>query len=193
MNILEKIKQNTGKYIGNALILLSLIGFIFIYYPIIALYLFPQKTRAVEKNPSNYILEIPKIHAVAPIILNVDPWNPSEYKEALKKGVAQAKGTVLPGKIGLTYLFAHSSGLPWEMTRYNTIFYRLGELSKNDKIIIHHLDKTYQYIVVYKKEVWPSETQYLTNTSQKTLIVQTCVPIGTDLKRLLVFATLQMH
>lgn len=189
----QKQTKHIGIYIGNALITIALIGLFFTYVPILLLYVTPPQTITIEKNPSNYILDIPKIHAVAPLVLNVNPWDPKEYMEALKKGVAHAKGTVLPGEKGLTYLFAHSSGIPWEITRYNTIFYRLGELQPHDTIVVYHLKKVFRYEITEKKIVWPNDTRYLTDNSQNHLIIQTCTPIGTDLKRLLIFATLQKN
>jgi LPXTG-site transpeptidase (sortase) family protein len=133
-------------------------------------------------------ITIPKIKAQSPVIENVDPWNEAAYGEALKHGVAQAKGTSLPGQHGTVYLFAHSSGLPWDLTHFNTIFLKLGELQNGDKILIRRNGKDYPYKVTDKKEVDPSEVQYLLDTKKTQLVVQTCTPIGTSLRRLLIFA-----
>lgn len=179
-------------YTGNTIIILSLAGFVFIFYPIISLYLFPPPPVEATKELKGTFITIPKINAFAPVILDVDPWDPKDYKAALKQGVAHAKGTVLPGsQKGMTFLFAHSSGPPWEQTRFNTIFLRLGELEKEEAIIIVRDGETFTYTVTDKKEVWPNEVNYLLDTSKDRLILQTCTPIGTDLKRLLVFAELQ--
>ena len=133
-------------------------------------------------------ITIPKIHAQAQVTENVDPFNEKEYNEVLKKNIAHAKGTALPGEEGTIFLFAHSSGTPWEITRFNTIFLRLGELQKGDSIVLVRNGKKFAYTVSNKKEVWPSEVSYLLDTKQTQLILQTCTPIGTSLKRLLVFA-----
>ena len=165
------------KNIGSTLITLSILLLFLIYYPFISLYLFPPSISLQPKSGS-YIL-IPKINALAPIIENVDPWSEKEYKEALKKGVAKAKGT--------NFYFAHSSLPPWEMTRINTAFLRLGELKNGDQIKIIKDGQELNYMVSGKKEVWPNEVTYLT-TSQSELVLQTCTPLGTAFKRLLVFA-----
>ena len=86
------------------------------------------------------------------------------------------------------YLFAHSSGFPWEITRYNTIFLRLGELNKNDKIIIKKDKITFTYIVTNKKIVTPESISYILQTTKNELILQTCSPIGTSINRLLILA-----
>ncbi len=165
----------------------SLFLIIFIYYPIIVFYLFPNQQNI---NPSNtaFYIEIPKINIKTPIIPGVDPFNEKKYRQALEKGVAQAKGTALPGEKGTIFLFAHSSDLPWRITRYNIAFVRLPELKKGDLIIIVRNGKKYKYKVNDEKTVWPDQVNYLLNTKKTQLILQTCVPIGTSFQRLLVFA-----
>lgn len=174
-------------HLGNVLIVISLLGFVFIFYPLLQAY---TPTASVEKvtAQSGTHITIPLINAQAPIIENVDPWDASVYNESLKKGVAHAKGTSLPGEDGTVFLFAHSSGMPWELTRYNTIFLRLGELNAGDEILITKNGKEYKYIVTSKQEVDPSQVNYLLQTDKNQLILQTCTPIGTSLRRLLVFA-----
>ncbi len=172
--------------IGTVLIIVSLSLIVITLYPLFTIYFFPPELLPVD-HVGNFIT-IPKIHAEAPIILNVDPWNEKEYKDALHHGVAQAKGTKLPGKEGMMYLFAHSTGMPWEQTHYNTIFLRLSELTKSDSIIITVDGKRYKYRVTDKKEIPPTNVSYLVNSPKNELILQTCVPIGTSLNRLLIFA-----
>lgn len=168
------------------MIVVSVVGITFTLFPLFQMYLFPPKIHSLSKK--GYFITIPKIHAEAPIILNVDPWNEAVYKEALKRGVAHAKGTKLPGNTGTIYLFAHSSGMPWEITRYNTIFLRLPELKTNDTILLTVNGKEYKYKVTSKKEIPPTEVSYLVSSTENTLILQTCTPIGTSLNRLLIFA-----
>jgi LPXTG-site transpeptidase (sortase) family protein len=180
--------NNWKKILGNAFIALSFFGFVFIYYPVIRGYFFPP-TILIPDGVAK--IEIPKINASAPIIFNVDPWNKEEYLNALANGVAHAKNTDTPEGTGTMYLFAHSSDAPWRITKYNTIFLRLNELEAGDEIIITMEKIPYHYRVREKKTAWPNEVTYLTdpnNLKQKQLILQTCWPIGTDLKRLLVFA-----
>lgn len=166
--------------LGNFLIISSILLFILIYYPILSIYFFPTKLNLV--NLDDYI-QIPKINAQAQIISNVDPWNKEIYEKALEKGVAQAIGFD-------NFLFAHSSLAPWKMTRTNTPFLRLGELRADDEITIHKDGKNSVYKVVDKKVVWPNEMAPLLKRGENELILQTCTPLGTDLKRLLIFAKL---
>jgi len=179
----EKYIANLGKLI----IATSVAFLIFIYYPIISIYLFPTPIQNNLSNQSWYIT-IPKIYAQAPIIPNVNAWDKTSYDKALEGGVAAASGFSLPGQGGTIFLFAHSSQDPWKITRLNTAFLRLNELNLGDQISITNQGKEYRYKVVDKKEVWPNEVKYLQTNSGEQLILQTCTPIGTSLKRLLVFA-----
>lgn len=175
-------------YLGNFLMLASVLALLFIYFPIINLYFNPPKIQA-HLAATNFYITIPKISAQAPVIENVNPWSESDYLPVLQKGVAKTQGSVEPGQDGLIYLFAHSSDVPWHITRYNIAFFKLGDLRIGDLVVLTKNDKDYNYYVYKTMEIWPSDIQYLKEKpSGQELILQTCTPIGTSLKRLLVFA-----
>lgn len=141
---------------------------------------------------TNFGIVIPKINANARIIDNVDPSNYKEYMEALKKGVAHTKGTVMPGMIGNVFLFAHSVGNFWEVNRYNAVFYLLKELDSGDLVVLFWQGKRYDYEVTEKKIVEPTDVGYLSSVANYPMLtLQTCWPPGTTLKRMLVFAKLK--
>lgn len=102
--------------------------------------------------------------------------------------MAVASGFAKPGEAGTTYIFAHSSDSPWNITSYNTVFFRLGELKSGDLVEIKYQGRDFKYQVTHSVEVWPNEVEALTKNSSDQLILQTCTPVGTSLKRLLVFA-----
>lgn len=171
--------------IGTSLIIVSSIFLLLLLAPLVGINLWPQ--HLASKADSTYYIDIPKINASAPIITNVDPWNESEYQDKLKLGVAHATGTALPGESGTSFLFAHSSDWPWNLTRYNTAFFKLGRLEIGDTIIITKDNQPLTYTVFDKKVVWPSQVDYL-DSPETQLILQTCTPPGTAWKRLLIFA-----
>ena len=181
------MKRTITHHLGNILLVLAMVVFLYLFWPIIRIYLFPPVIQQNLPSFGTYIT-IPKIHAQSPVINGVDPTNQAVYDEALKHGVAQAKGTSLPGQKGTVYVFAHSSGPIWEENYFNTIFLRLGELRKGDLIIIRRNGKDYNYRVREEKTVDPTQVSYLLNNKKTQLILQTCTPIGTSLYRLLVFA-----
>lgn len=183
----EEKKLLVKRNLGNFLMLVPLLVLLYIYYPLIFVYVDPPKLRPIPKK--GIYIEIPKISAQAPIIEGVNPWDETEYQVKLQKGVAQALGSSKVGtERGTMYLFAHSSDLPWRMTRQNSAFYKLDQLKKNDSILIFKNGKKYKYKVTDKKVVWPNEVKYLKDLKKTQLILQTCTPIGTALQRLLVFA-----
>ena len=141
---------------------------------------------------TDFAIYIPKIAARAPVMANVDPAIEETYMAALKTGVAHAYGSSLPGREGATYIFAHSTNGPWNVSKYNAVFYLLRELKPEDqdevyvffKGKVHKYRITEQYVIDGDDVSWLTEAQ----TGSERLILQTCWPPGTVWKRLLVVA-----
>src|SRR3989344_1489960 len=127
---------------------------------------------------------IEKINANAKVIANVNAGNEAEYVSALTAGVAQALGSTAPGEKGNLYLFSHSTDAPWNIIRFNAVFYLLRELEKGDRVIIFYKDRRYDYIVFDKTVALPTDVSYLTNRYDAPILtLQTCDPPGTLLNR----------
>lgn len=140
---------------------------------------------------TEYGIVIEKINANARIVSGVNPGSEREYTNALTQGVAEALGSTPPGQPGNLYLFSHSTDAPWNIVRYNAIFYLLRELTPGDKVIIFYQNKRYDYIVYDKTIARADEVSYLTNKyDAPVLTLQTCDPPGTLLNRLIVRAKL---
>ncbi len=147
---------------------------------------------AITPLSTDFGIVIPKINANAKVIANVNPGKYDEYIAALKRGVAHAAGTVYPGQVGNSFLFAHSVGNFWEVNRWNAVFYLLRELTPGDEVDIFYQGRRFVYVVYDKKVVAPTETGYLAAQANfPMLTLQTCWPPGTTLNRLLVFARLK--
>lgn len=181
------MKQHFFQKFSLIIIGLSSISLIVLLSPLARAYL-PATYR--EINTGEPTIFIPKIGALAPIILDVDPWTPSIYEKALKKGVAHAKGSSYPGSLGTVFLFAHSTGTPWDLSNYNTVFFRLNELKTGDKIVLNYRDKMYLYEVKFSKIVDSKSIHELSPQNNINLILQTCTPPGTSFARLLVYSSL---
>ena len=148
----------------------------------------PTPTLPPVPDPSFSII-IPKLDAKAKVTSNVDAGNSELYMEALKEGVAHAAGTGFPGSGKTIYLFSHSTNSQWNIVRYNAVFFLLNDLENGDEVWVVYNNKLRNYLVTDKKVVSADETEYLTNYQEgETLILQTCWPPGTIIKRLLVFA-----
>lgn len=148
-----------------------------------------NKIALIQPKDPNFSVVIPAIAANANIVPDVDASNQKEYLEALKKGVAHAKGSMFPGSGGHIFLFAHSTDYFWNVSTYNAVFYLLYKLQTGDEVNVFYQGKRYVYEVTGSKVVEPSQVEYLTRTTDTELLtLQTCWPPGTTLQRLLVFA-----
>jgi len=150
----------------------------------------PKEDQIVPVS-TDYGIVIEKINANAKIIPAVNPANEKEYVAALTKGVAESLGSTPPGQPGNLYLFSHSTDAPWNIIRYNAIFYLLKELEVGDRVIIFYRNIRYDYIVFDKNIALPGDISYLTNRYENpVLTLQTCDPPGTLLNRLIIRAKL---
>lgn len=145
----------------------------------------------IQPVSTDYGLVIEKINANARVIANVDSGVEAEYTKALQEGVAEAKGSTKPGEPGNLFLFSHSTDAPWNVSRYNAIFYLLRELVPGDRVLVFYQGRRYDYIVYDKTITKPEDISFLTNRYDKpVLTLQTCDPPGTTLNRLIVRAKL---
>jgi LPXTG-site transpeptidase (sortase) family protein len=150
-----------------------------------------SSTDNIKPVSTDFGIVIEKIDANAKVIANVDPADEDAYIKALAAGVAEAKGSTDPGEPGNLYIFSHSTDAPWNVARYNAIFYLLRELNSGDKVIIFYKGVRYDYVVFDKTIVSPKDLTFLINRYDKpVLTMQTCDPPGTSLNRLIVRAKL---
>ena len=198
-NFKIKSSSNLIIFIGLGFLITGLIIFFLTFYPVVKEEIKYQmvtkknlpKLKEIKPVDENFGIVIPKIAANAKVIANVDPFDEKEYQKALTKGVAHAKGTQLPDQAGNTFIFAHSSTDWYTANRYNSVFYLLNKLEKDDDIFIFYQKQKYHFQVIEKKIVDPSEINYLKGDSQnKILTLMTCWPPGTNLKRLILLAKL---
>jgi sortase A len=202
-----RLVYHFARTLGTGLIAFAIVGLIFSFWPIFQAeinYRFFGKSASLSTVTDVNIAEtdaaalgldpyfsiyIPKIDAKANVIPNVDTGNPADYLEALKKGVAHAKGTNFPGQGKLIYIFSHSTDSPLNFARYNAVFYLLNQLQKGDTITVFFLNQEYDYQVTDEYITSPGDTSWLTDAGNgEELILQTCDPPGTSLRRLLVIA-----
>jgi LPXTG-site transpeptidase (sortase) family protein len=141
-------------------------------------------------STSGYKLTIDKLGISAPVSVNIDGNNKNDYLKALENGIAHMKNTALPGAIGNTVLFGHSSYYANKPGSYKDIFAKLNNLGIGDIIKVSNDNTVYNYKVVEKKIIGSKDLSVITsaNTGQ-TLTVLTCWPVGTIDQRLVVKAT----
>jgi sortase A len=115
----------------------------------------------------------------------------SDSSRALDKGVIHLPDTSLPWSQTTernVYLAGHRLG--WPGTGSHLIFYRLGALSNGDRITLRDRDgRRYTYRVIDSFLVNPDETWVTGRVRGRDLLtLQTCTPIPTFEKRLIVRA-----
>jgi len=143
-----------------------------------------------QKKILNWALSIPKLNVNVPVILNVDGADKKEYFKALQNGVAQMKGTALPGE-GNTVIFGHSNFYGDDSGEYKNIFYNLNQLEIGDEIKILSNGKILRYLVSEIKMVEAKNIDVIKQKGKKELTLITCWPPGTIDQRLVVVANLK--
>ena len=119
------------------------------------------------------------------------PVRSSDNQAALDAGVVHVPGTSLPWDAGSrrnVYLAGHRLG--WPGTGSNHIFYRLPELRRGDQVMLRDgRGRAYRYRVTEKILVDPEATWATRGVPGRDLLsLQTCTPIPTFHKRLIVRA-----
>lgn len=137
-------------------------------------------------------LIIPKINVDVPIVYGLTSLDNASTQKALEKGVAHYPipgANSLPGQTGNNVILGHSSNDVFAPGAYKFAFVLLERLQPGDLFYVHYKGKRYVYKVTEKEVIKPDEVSKLVragNTPLATLV--TCTPIGTDDKRLLVYA-----
>jgi len=185
------------KFLGILLVVAGVFLLFSIYWPLLKeelvyytkISLQKEEEIVIEPVSRDFGLVIPKIDINVRVFENVDASNPDEYLPLLVEGVAHAKGSSLPFQQGDVFIFAHSSDTPFNITRYNAVFYLIDKLEKGDEIFIFYQNDEYLYRVEEKKVVSPKFlSDYVERFEGDNLILQTCSPPGTTINRLLVIA-----
>ena len=148
---------------------------------------FPSSPKA-NYNVSPNSVYISKIGVRAPIV-SPSGTKQSELNAALNQGVVLYPGSALPGQSGEVVLTGHSSVFPWNKTSYGQIFALLDKVEKGDVVSIVYNNYQYDYQVTSKAVLLPNQVKTSPTMEQK-LLISTCWPIGTALKRLVVYAEL---
>ncbi|MCX6810169.1 MAG: sortase [Candidatus Berkelbacteria bacterium] len=139
---------------------------------------------------SDLLISIDKINISAPVKKNVDGNNQELYMKALQNGVALLAGSVLPGEVGNSVIFGHSSYYRSQPGSFKTVFAKLNNLIGGDEIKISIGSSIFSYKVYDKKIVAADDISVASQSdkSLKKLTLITCWPVGTSNQRLVVFA-----
>lgn len=143
-----------------------------------------------EPEIRNFLLTIDKIGLQSAVVIpEVDANNSQSYKQALKMGLVHAKGSAVPGEGKMVYIFGHSTNYAWFVQEINALLYQIEKVELGDKIKIEYNGEHFLYHIFDKQIVKTNDLHLLKEiTNEDILVIQSCYPPGTTLKRLLLFA-----
>jgi LPXTG-site transpeptidase (sortase) family protein len=145
----------------------------------------------VEKEtPEYFYLTVPKLGIEKALVeTNSTDLNPDT-------ALGHYNGSGLPGDVGNAFIYGHSV-LPWfyNPNNYKTIFSTLNNLTTGDEFYIDFGDQHLTYRVESKQLLYPNEVHPLNEIkprflNESTMVLMTCWPAGTKVKRLLVNAVM---
>lgn len=150
----------------------------------------PSTSTKVGPEPK---IIIPKINVEAPMVYGVDPLDDTKVENELRNGTVHypiANAASVPGQNGATTILGHSSMDVFDDGKYKFVFVQLSKLNEGDNFYINYQGTRYTYSVTKKEIISPNEIAKVTPTdpTKPSVILITCDPPGTALKRLLVFA-----
>lgn len=109
----------------------------------------------------------------------------TDIQKALEEGVVRYPGTAKPGETGNVFITGHSSYYLWAPGAYKDVFATLPNVEEGDTITIFYDQQKYTYKIEEKRVVKPTDVDVLRQGDDKRLTLMTCVPVGTNLNRLI--------
>ncbi|MDD3145386.1 MAG: sortase [Candidatus Gracilibacteria bacterium] len=147
----------------------------------------------IEIAPYTNRVVIPKIGKNIPLLdvenRNIDGQNELNdiFMKELEKGIIRYPGSSKPGEDGVSFIFGHSSNLPWMKGDYNDIFSTLDNVVYGDEVIVYYGQEKFTYKIREKKVIRPGDVSVLKrNENRSEISLMTCWPVGTTLNRLIV-------
>ncbi|HSX36613.1 MAG TPA: sortase [Patescibacteria group bacterium] len=184
---------------GLSLGLVAVLIFLFGFFNEVIIAPFIQPSRHTSATPliissdtvapsSTPEVIIPKINVEIPVNYRETSTDEAVIENDLESGVVHYPTTALPGQIGNTAFFGHSSNNIFNPGKYKFAFVLLHELVPGDTFYLTNNGKVYVYKVFSKNIVEPNNVGVLNpvdgHSATATLI--TCDPPGTSLHRLII-------
>lgn len=147
----------------------------------------------IEIAPYTNRVVIPKIGKNIPLLdvenRNIDWQNELNdiFMKELEKGIIRYPGSSKPGEDWVSFIFGHSSNLPWMKWDYNDIFSTLDNVVYGDEVIVYYGQEKFTYKIREKKVIRPWDVSVLKrNENRSEISLMTCWPVWTTLNRLIV-------
>lgn len=147
----------------------------------------------IEIAPYSNRVIIPKIWKNIPLLdvknRNISGQNELNdiFMKELENGIIRYPWSSKPWEDWVSFIFGHSSNLPWMKWDYNDVFSTLDNVVFGDEVIVYYWQEKYTYKIREKKVIKPGDVSVLKRNNDKSEItLMTCWPIWTTLNRLIV-------
>ncbi len=116
-----------------------------------------------------------------------DAFSQDGVLEILKNGVGHL--FAYPGEGSKIMIYGHSSGYPWDLSKYTKIFRTINKISIGSRVYVTHSGKVFVYQVIEKKTI-PAKDRSIFEAGDKKeeLILYTCWPPDSIAERYIVRA-----
>ena len=149
---------------------------------------FPALTSAGQATEGDWI-RIPSIGVNVPLVL-ANSILDDDILEVLDRGAALYPNGIQPGRLGNTFISAHSTGDPWRGA-YRFAFLRINELDPGNVIHLDYQGTRYTYKVTHTSIVEPTpDFTVRSNRPVPTMVLMACWPLWTTDKRMIKHAEL---
>lgn len=150
--------------------------------------LYPPLQQVHEFAAGNWI-RMPAIGVAVPLVQSASLQD-RDVLAVLDAGAALYPNGIPPGRLGTTFISAHSTGEPWK-GRYRFAFLRINELTDGNLIHLDWQGTRYTYRVVRQEIITPRpDLRLATDRPVPRVIVMACWPLWSTKQRLLVYAEL---
>jgi len=135
--------------------------------------------------PDGNWIRIPSIGVAMPLMMS-SSMDDSDVLATLDRGAALYPNGITPGRLGNTFISAHSTGEPWA-GRYRFAFLRINELEEGNLIHLDWQGTRYTYRVTGSEIVVPDDDfRVVSDRPVPTIVVMACWPLWSTDKRMLV-------
>ncbi len=139
-------------------------------------------------SKKDFAITIPSLGIVDLTITHpADPYSQKGVLEPLQQGVGHLFS--YPGQGGKIMVYGHSSGYPWDLSKFTKIFRGINEMKIGDRVYVTYSGKLYVYQVSDKKTIPAKEKgAFEPDEHGEELVLYTCWPPDSITNRYLVYA-----
>lgn len=150
--------------------------------------LFPALTSPTDVAAGDWI-RIPAIDVAVPLAA-APSLSDADVIKTLDLGAALYPNGILPGRLGNTFIAAHSTGNPWQ-GKFRFAFVRINEVAEGNEIHLDYQGTRYTYRVTHSRIVKPDPNfVVISDRPVPTITLMACWPLWSTSQRMLLHGEL---